>query len=163
MLSSYDDLDRSDRFIPPCPLHTRTRPKRCKASENCISTTSVQSASKYASPWVYNTQDVNEAFLQVVKAVESEGSMKVVEIDNNKHYVRAEGPSKVPPGAIDDVEFLLTPKEEDSLVFFRTGSRQSVFVYPVQQPLPDGGTLKKRLDTIQKRLGWDSVADLYEY
>lgn len=95
--------------------------------------------------------------------MENEGSLKIVDIDNQRHYLRAEGPSKVPPGSVDDVEFLVTPKEEDSLVFFRTGSRQSVFVYPVQQPLPDGGTLKKRLDTIQKSLRWDSVADLYEY
>lgn len=84
-----------------------------------------------------------------------------MEIDNESHYLRAEAPSKVPPGSVDDLEFLLAP--EDSLTFFRTGSRQSVFVYPVQQPLPDGGTLKKRLDTIQKGLKWDSVADLYEY
>ena len=85
-----------------------------------------------------------------------------MDIDNKEHYLRAEGQSKVPgQGAIDDVEFIV--QKQDSLVFFRTGSRQSVFVYPVQQPLPDGGTLKKRLDTIQKTLGWQSVADLYEY
>ena len=102
---------------------------------------------------------INEAFLQLVKAVESEGSLKIVEIDNDQHYLRAEAPSKV--GSVDDLEIILTP--EDSLAFFRTASRQSVFVYPVQQPLPDGGTLKKRLDAIQRALKWDSVADLYEY
>lgn len=102
---------------------------------------------------------INEAFLQLVKAVESEGSLKIVEIDNEQHYLRAEAPSKV--GSCDDLEIILAP--EDSLAFFRTASRQSVFVYPVQQPLPDGGTLKKRLDSIQKALKWDSVADLYEY
>lgn len=69
---------------------------------------------------------VNEAFLQLLKAVECEGSLKIVETDTEKHYLRAEAPSKVPPGSIDDVEFLLT--QEDSLVFFRTGSRQSVYV-----------------------------------
>jgi len=41
----------------PTHTHHEHRPKRCQSSENCISTSSVQSASKYASPWVYNTDE----------------------------------------------------------------------------------------------------------
>ena len=31
----------------------------------------------------------------------------LVEIDTDRYYVRAEYPAKVPPGSVDDVEFIL--------------------------------------------------------
>jgi uncharacterized protein (DUF1499 family) len=95
--------------------------------------------------------------------VEKQEGVTIVEIDNGKHYLRAEAPSKVPPGSIDDLEFSMVPKEEDSLVFFRSASRKMAFLYPLQQPLRDGGSIKKRLDNVQKQLGWKTVEDYYQY
>lgn len=112
-------------------------------------------------PFRCSLNSAQAAWLSLVKAVEGSEDLQVIETDNNQYYLRAQGKSKVPPGGYDDLEFLLVPQE--SLVFFRTASRQMVFVYPVQQPLSDGGTLKKRLDGIQKTLGWETIESLYEY
>lgn len=141
------------------------RPKRCLSAENCISSTSVNNPSKYMSPWVFNGagEDVPTAWLSLVRAVEAQEGLKVVEIDNGskQYYLRAEAPSKVPPGGVDDLEFLLSPK--DGLVFFRSASRQMAFLYPLTQPVGDGGSIKKRLETIQKSVGWSTVEEFYDY
>jgi len=143
------------------------RPPKCLSAENCISSSSVQSASKYMSPWVYGgaAADTPSAWLSLVRAVEAQEGVKVVEIDNGskQYYLRAEVGSKVPlpPGGIDDIEFLMSPK--DGLVFFRSASRQMAFLYPLTQPVGDGGSIKRRLEAIQKVVGWSTVEDYYAY
>ena len=143
------------------------RPQKCLSAENCISSSSVQSASKYMSPWVYGgaAADTPSAWLSLVRAVEAQEGVKVVEIDNGskQYYLRAEVGSKVPlpPGGIDDIEFLMSPK--DGLVFFRSASRQMAFLYPLTQPVGDGGSIKRRLEAIQKVVGWSTVEDYYAY
>jgi len=119
------------------------------------------------SPWVYGgaAADTPSAWLSLVRAVEAQEGVKVVEIDNGskQYYLRAEVGSKVPlpPGGIDDIEFLMSPK--DGLVFFRSASRQMAFLYPLTQPVGDGGSIKRRLEAIQKVVGWSTVEDYYAY
>ena len=67
------------------------------------------------SPWVYGGEAKDStatAWLTLVKAVEGQEGLKVVEVDNGntQYYLRAETPSKVPPGGVDDLEFIMSPK-----------------------------------------------------
>jgi uncharacterized protein (DUF1499 family) len=83
--------------------------------------------------------------------------VKVVEVDFTKHYLRAEAPSSFPSRNVDDLEFVLEPKE--GLVFYRAASRESVYLYPLQQPVSDGGNLRKRVDSLQRTLGWGTLIE----
>ncbi|CAM9434496.1 unnamed protein product [Hapterophycus canaliculatus] len=73
-------------------------------------------------------------------------------IDIKRHYLLAQFPSKVPPGSVDSVEFLVKP--DDQIVLYRAVSRDTLFLYPLQQPVSDQGKLKERLEGIRKELGW---------
>ncbi|CAN0153853.1 unnamed protein product [Ectocarpus sp. 4 AP-2014] len=127
----------------------------CSSSENCLSTSAVKVPGKLGSPWEYamRTDDADTAFASLVHAVErlSEATMKIV--DREGHYILAEFPSKVPPGSVDSVEFLVKP--EDQIVLYRSVSRDTLFLYPLQQPVSDQGKIKERLEGIRKDLGWN--------
>lgn len=51
---------------------------------------------------------------------------------------------QVPPGSVDSVEFLVKP--EDQIVLYRSVSRDTLFLYPLQQPVSDQGKIKERLE-----------------
>ena len=69
--------------------------------------------------------------------------------------MHATAPSATPPGSVDDMEFILNPREK--LVFYRSVTRDSVFVYPLQQPVSDRGANLKRLEEIRSALGWEKL------
>lgn len=50
----------------------------------------------------------------------------------------------MPPGSVDSVEFLVKP--EDQIVLYRSVSRDTLFLYPLQQPVSDQGKIKERLE-----------------
>ena len=54
------------------------------------------------------------------------------------------GVRQVPPGSVDSVEFLVKPA--DQIVLYRSVSRDTLFLYPLQQPVSDQGKLKERLE-----------------
>ncbi|CAM9542089.1 unnamed protein product [Scytosiphon promiscuus] len=126
----------------------------CSASENCLSTSAVKVPGKLGSPWEYSrqTEDADRAFGSLVRAVEgtSEATMKTIDV--NRRYILAQFPSKVPPGSVDSVEFLVKP--DDQIVLYRSVSRDTLFLYPLQQPVSDQGKIKERLEGIRKELGW---------
>lgn len=52
----------------------------------------------------------------------------------------------MPPGGagVDYMEFLIKP--QDQIVLYRSVSRDTLFVYPLQQPVSDQGSIKERLE-----------------
>lgn len=125
----------------------------CKTQSNCVSTSSVNSVEKYARPWASGIQDSEKAWVTLVSAVSSSTDLKVVELDSDKHYIRAEGKSAIPPLGVDDVEFLLNTG--DNIVTYRSNSRE--LVYAGVQMIGDAGSNKNRLETVRRRLGWSEM------
>ncbi|CAM9816625.1 unnamed protein product [Pylaiella littoralis] len=116
----------------------------CSSSENCFSTSAVKVPGKLGSPWEYSlqTDDADRAFASLVRAVEGTPEVTMKTIDAKGHYLFAQFPSKVPPGSVDSVEFLVKP--EDQIVLYRSVSRDTLFLYPLQQPVSDQGKIKER-------------------
>jgi uncharacterized protein (DUF1499 family) len=94
--------------------------------------------------------------VEAIEGLEGSEGLRVVETDPGRLYVRAEAPSAVPPNSVDDLEFVLLPN--DGVVLYRSASRQSLLVYPLQQPVSDGGKIKKRLEKIQQAVNWPTSA-----
>jgi hypothetical protein len=48
-------------------------------------------------------------------------------------------------------------RPQDNVCAFRSATRDSIFVYPLQQPLSDRDSNKLRLESIRSALGWASL------
>lgn len=82
--------------------------------------------------------------------------MRIVEQDDGGRYLRATGPSAVPTDGTDDVEFVLRDDGGVRLLY-RSATRQSVFLYPLQQPVSNQQSHIDRLASIRRRLGWEEA------
>ena len=134
------------------------------ADENGISTSAVRNPSKFSAPWDYvpETFEADVAWKSLKIAITELEGARIVEEKMEpqvSYYLHATAPSSVPPGSIDDIEFVLNP--DAKLVFFRSVTRDTVFLYPLQQPLSDRGANLKRLESIRKNLGWSRLS--YEF
>mmetsp|Transcript_5419 Transcript_5419/g.10655 ORF Transcript_5419/g.10655 Transcript_5419/m.10655 type:complete len:243 (-) Transcript_5419:80-808(-) len=138
-------------------LSSEGRVGGCAADEACVATSAVLNPSKYGPPWrpLSTLEDIDRAraWRAVVSAVTDEPGLTIVEQDDAVPYLRAEAQSTVPPDGTDDVEFVL---RDDSGVrlLYRSATRQSVFLYPLQQPVANQQSHIKRLASIRERLGW---------
>ena len=138
------------------------RLRGCAADEACIGSSAVSNPSKYAPPWAptkgsSEASDAKRAWRALVAAVEDQPGLAVVDRNDELFYLRATGKSEVPPEGTDDVEFRLLD-ELPPRALFRSSSRTSVFVYPLQQPVPNQKSHADRLDTIRLRLGWEQLS-----
>eukprot|EP01041_Mallomonas_annulata_P003538 gene3538-7037_t len=125
----------------------------CKAQSNCISTSSIKSVDKYSRPWTINSDDPDIAWANLKKAVRSSFDLKLVDEDDDNHYIRAEAKSAIPPLGIDDVEFVLNTR--DKIVTYRSNSRE--LVYAGTQLIGDGGSNRNRLESVRRKLGWQEM------
>ncbi|KAG5176031.1 hypothetical protein JKP88DRAFT_155378, partial [Tribonema minus] len=130
----------------------------CRSSENCVSSSSVRSPAKFSAPWNYATEtsDAKVAFNKLLDVIPLQiKDANLVDVNDDNLYILAEFPAKVPPGSVDVVEFLLRPA--DNVCSFRSATRDSVFVYPLQQPVSDRGSNRDRLEAIRNQLGWAAL------
>lgn len=135
---------------------------KCSTKSNCYSTSSVNSIDHYSTPWTFEG-DSDQAWSKLVDTLKTTQYLKVVEVDNDKKYIRAEGKSVIPPNGIDDVEFLMA-NPSDKLVTYRTNSREMIFAPGLSGPVPvsDGGSHKNRLKSILTKLNWSEMGTTKE-
>ncbi|KAL1510975.1 hypothetical protein AB1Y20_005800 [Prymnesium parvum] len=131
----------------------------CDADEACIASGAVRNPSKFAPPWSPDelspeAKDLKRAWRSLVDAVATESGMEVVTADEANLYLRASGAAKVPAEGTDDLEFLLISTNSGPTALFRSATRQRVFVYPLQQPIPNQDSHRDRLNAIRAKLGW---------
>ena len=144
-------------------LDATNRLHGCAADEGCIATAAVNNPSKFAPPWApvstsREAHDTQRAWRALVNAVEDQPGLKIVERSDEKLYLRATAPSTVGTlDATDDVEFRLLDEAGGPRALFRSATRQSVFVYPLQQPIPNQKAHAERLEQIRVRLGWETL------
>eukprot|EP00903_Cladosiphon_okamuranus_P010780 g10186.t1 len=126
----------------------------CPTEGNCVSSTSFKLVmqGRYMAPWSYtkDTQDASVAFSKLLKAVENDPGLKLVDQNPDALYITATAKSAVPPDGLDKLEFLFKP--EDGLVSFRSKSLKNVYAGPVM--VGDGGSNRNRLEALRKKLGW---------
>ncbi|GMI18310.1 hypothetical protein TrLO_g8653 [Triparma laevis f. longispina] len=133
------------------------------ANENGISTSSIRNPSKFSPPWSYSSATSNPdiAWLSLITEINSlSDSQILVNTKTNPeatyYYLHATVPTSFPPlNSLDDLEFILRPS--DNLVLYRSSTRTSVFVYPLQQQVGDKDTNIKRLEGIRKNLNWSEL------
>ena len=132
------------------------RVRSCAADEACLSTSAISNPSKFAPPWspisAQEAADAARAWRSVAAAVAEEPGLRIVEQDDGGRYLRATGPSAVPTDGTDDVEFVLRDDGGVRLLY-RSATRQSVFLYPLQQPVSNQQSHIDRLASIRRRLG----------
>lgn len=149
---------------PNTPINgiVKGRLLKCATKSNCYSTSSVNSIDHYGTPWTFEG-DSDQAWSKLVATLKTTQYLKVVEVDDDKKYIRAEGKSVVPPTGIDDVEFLMA-SPSDKLVTYRTNSREMIFAPGLSGPVPvsDGGSHKNRLKSILNRLEWSEMGTTKE-
>lgn len=130
----------------------------CTADEACIATSAVSNPSKYGPPWrPSNSGEASEpdrAWRAVVSAVIDEPSLTIADQDGVRRYLRATAPAQVAGvDGTDDVEFIL----RDGVLLYRSATRQSVYLYPLQQPVANQESHRQRLSSIRRRLGWEEA------
>eukprot|EP01031_Cornospumella_fuschlensis_P038146 gene38146-46352_t len=121
---------------------------KCRQKSNCISTSAINSVEKYSPPWEFS-QSPQKEYDDLVEAVKSTSYLDLVEQDRDLLYLRAEAKSAFPPTGIDDVEFLINPK--DKLITYRSNSR--TVVSTGSDIVGDAGSNRNRLLSLQKKLG----------
>eukprot|EP00968_Pinguiococcus_pyrenoidosus_P011252 scaffold898_cov229-Pinguiococcus_pyrenoidosus.AAC.16 len=105
----------------------------CDSAEACVSTSAVKSPSKFASPWRLGSSGGTFASLMEEAKKANIDVVYASDADKDRQYIY--GQVKGPRGGIDDVEFLVNEKER--LVFYRSATRLTEYVYPFQQPIND--------------------------
>ena len=124
----------------------------CKLKSNCISTSSVNSVVKYSRPWIY-TKSLTDEFNEIIDVLTKNPYLKVVNVDEGLHYIRAEAKSAFPPSGVDDIELLLN--DNDKIITYRSNSRETVMAGT--EIVGDAGANRNRLNDLKSKLGLDEM------
>lgn len=130
--------------------------KKCYGDSQCVATGEV-SPERSAPPWVPDKGSSAEANMTrawefLVKAVEEQEGLQIVEKNDEDYYLHATADSVIPPGGTDDVEFKLY---EPVVATFRAASRSTVYAPGQETPISNQKSHRDRLNQIKRRLGWE--------
>ena len=130
----------------------------CAADENCIASSAVGNPSKFSPPWAPSQSqeagDPDRAFRSLCGALGEEPGVEIVERDATRRYVRATATAQVPPDGTIDIEFRVN---DEATTLLRSATRESLFVYPLTQPVNSQTEHAERLKRIRQRLGWKDL------
>ena len=140
------ETSASDKNVPYGLKKGRLLP--CKSESNCISSSSIKSYEKYGRPWSF-AGEPDAQFEKLVRTIQSDPYLRLVENDPAAKYARAEAKSAVPPSGVDDVEFLINGA--DRIITYRSNSRE--LVRAGMQVVGDAGSNRNRLEGIKRKLG----------
>jgi uncharacterized protein (DUF1499 family) len=125
-------------------------------AKNCVSTMNIKNIDSYSPPWTFEVSP-DEAFARIKGVLTSDDSFRLVEVDDDARYVKA-NVQRVYAGQ-DEVEFLV--KGDDKVVVFRSSEKE-------EGSISDFGANRKRIDSIRKRgavfdlMGGGMTADSYD-
>ena len=147
-------------------LDANNRLAGCDADEACVASSAL-SPQKFSPPWTPDAlspecTDPARAFRALAAAIEEQADLTVLTRDDATRYLLAIGKSAIPLDGTDEIEFIVIPQSgsQGCIALYRSATRQSVFVYPLQQPLNNQAAHSKRLSEIRTRLGWVEVGGL---
>ena len=156
----------------PTGLDARGRLRRCPATFNCVSTSSIggapeQFATAWTAPTATLTDAVNQISAAVTRAVPDARKVEAFTTDGGDEYLRFEMGGKL---GVDAVEFLIRNEgvgdrnwegdagsERDWLVTYRSLATTVKYVYPFMTPVSDFGEQKKRMERIRREVEWRRV------
>ena len=156
----------------PTGLDARGRLRRCPATFNCVSTSSIggapeQFATAWTAPTATLTDAVNQISAAVTRAVPDARKVEAFTTDGGDEYLRFEMGGKL---GVDAVEFLIRNEgvgdrnwegdagsESDWLVTYRSLATTVKYVYPFMTPVSDFGEQKKRMERIRREVEWRRV------
>ena len=92
--------------------------------------------------------DPDRAFRSLCGALGEEPGVEIVERDATRRYVRATATAQVPPDGTIDLEFRVN---DEATTLLRSATRESLFVYPLTQPVNSQTEHAERLKRIRQR------------
>lgn len=132
-------LSADARRIRPCPLDV---------NPNCVSTSSNNAG--YAAPWIIPESSYSSAVQKIESAVlATQKNPEIVRVQDTREgtYIVAEADGLF---GRDVMEFLV----KNDVVTFRSMAKKVVYLYPFTTPIGDFGGQQKRLESLEKELGW---------
>ena len=151
---------------------TGKRLRKCPATYNCVTTSSIGGApSQFATAWTAPVKNLDEAIAQItqatLRACPDARQLDSFELDDGGRYVRFAMLGKL---GVDNVEFLIKnegigernwegdeDQRKDYLVTFRSFATTVKYVYPFMTPVSDLGEQRKRMERIRGEVEWPRV------
>lgn len=142
-------------------LDEKGRIRLCLATNpNCVSTSSVMTENYVAAiraPYG-NAEEAAGVLIPVVQRTLAAAKLEENKAagTGNSQYIRFSIPSQF---GVDSLEFLIRPESNggSSVVTYRSVAGEVKYIWPIQQPISDGGLQKRRVQAVYDQLNWGLI------